>query len=86
MKDPLLNPPKEDYHGALSDLRGDEPASKAKLARVVELSEQWGKDIDLSAPEMLEAKIEELAWFTAIVYGVGGWASSDKPFWADFFT
>jgi hypothetical protein len=85
MKDPVLNPPTEDYHGYPADLRGDDETSKAKLARVAELAEQWAVDIDLSVPGVFDAKVEELAWFSAIVYGVGGW-STDRPFWADFFT
>jgi hypothetical protein len=85
MKDPILSPPSEDHHGVPDELRGDDGSAKAKRERVAELAEQWAAGIDLTRPGVLDAKMEELAWFAGLIYGVGGW-SKDKPFWADFFT
>lgn len=61
-------------------------ASDDQTQRIRELAEEWGRGIDMSKPNMLEAKIGELSWMNAILYGVGGWSPEEKPeFKADFF-
>ena len=51
---------------------------------------EWAAELegDGVPAAIIEKKIEELAWFTALVYGVGGWAarekSQNKEFNADF--
>ena len=58
---------------------------------IVELTNEWiaGLEGENATTDAIEKKIEELAWFTAVVYGVGGWAgrqrSQNKEFNADFF-
>ncbi|KAI0776913.1 hypothetical protein BD413DRAFT_610496 [Trametes elegans] len=57
------------------------------------LTDEWA--VELDAPDVssatIAAKIEELAWMNALLYGVGGWSGrdrsekQDKKFNADFF-
>ena len=58
---------------------------------LIDLTAQWAVELEgenVSAA-VIEKKIEELAWLTALVYGVGGWGGRDKSqnkeFNADFF-
>ena len=59
---------------------------------LIDIVDEWAAELegDSVSAAVIEKKIEELAWFTAGVYGVGGWAgrerSQTKDFNADFFT
>lgn len=50
---------------------------------LVKYAEEW--KLNISDPNDLKAKIEELVWMNAIIYGIGGWNEGDD-FKADFFT
>jgi hypothetical protein len=85
IKDPLLAPPKKGWRGDLDDIcappgdkgKDEDDNSKKRRARVVELAEEWAQGVEIrSGPDgaaALEAKVEELAWMNALMYGVGGW-------------
>lgn len=85
-EDPIFTPVTPDHHGDIPELRGNDERSKARLARIRELSEQWAKGIDCSKPGTLDAKIEELAYMNTLIYVMRGThAGNGKPFYADFF-
>lgn len=44
-------------------------------------ADQW--TVDISNPNEIEKKIEELAWMNVVLYGIGGWNGGD--FRANFF-
>ena len=58
---------------------------------LIDIVNEWAAELegDSVSATVIEKKIEELSWFAALVYGVGGWAgrerSQNKEFNADFF-
>jgi hypothetical protein len=85
-EDPIFAPITSDHHGDIPELRGSDERSKARLARIRELSEQWAKYIDCGKPGVLETKIEELAFMNTLMYVMRGTHAGDgMPFYADFF-
>jgi hypothetical protein len=84
--DPLLAPETPDHHGNLPELGDSDERAKARLQRILQLSEQWANTIDCSKAGVLEAKIEELAIMNTLIYLMrGAHAGDDQPFYADFF-
>ncbi|PIL32612.1 hypothetical protein GSI_05315 [Ganoderma sinense ZZ0214-1] len=59
---------------------------------LLDITAEWAAELegDSVPAVVVEKKIEELAWLTALVYGIGGWAGRERSqngeFNADFFT
>jgi thiol:disulfide interchange protein len=86
LRDPRLAPAtpgpagREDVSALLTS------AAAEKRAVLLELSEQWCAACEITSDAVLEAKIEELVWLSAVVYAVGGCGvGPDGAFFADFF-
>lgn len=47
---------------------------------IIKYVDEWIVD-----EENLQEKVKELIWLCSLIYGVGGFEGSDKPFNADFF-
>jgi hypothetical protein len=81
-----LAPETADHRGNLPELQDSDERAKARLQRILELSEHWANTIDCSKPGGLEAKIEELATMNTLIYLMCGVHAGDgQPFYADFF-
>jgi hypothetical protein len=73
LKDPRLKikKPADMYQYTLDD--------KGELIK--KYAQEW--TVDISGPEELYKKVEELIWANAIIYAIGGW-NSKRPFRAEF--
>jgi len=71
--------------GVVVDADGDDKlvdTLKNQGNLLYDYAKQW--DCDISTPDKLSSRIEELSWLAALTYGVGGWNTS-RGFLADFF-
>ncbi|KAF9005072.1 hypothetical protein BDQ17DRAFT_1353733 [Cyathus striatus] len=62
----------------------------AKFEGYLETAKKLGEKIKAYATQWslegsIDARIEELAWITTMMYGIGGWEGPDKKLNADFF-
>lgn len=76
------NPPDDNDAELVDDVLGN----AERTGHIRDLAEEWARGVDLAAAGALDAKLEELAWTNALVFGVGGWKAGGEPaFKADFF-